>query len=59
MDPRLDLLALSLAMALLPLQCLVWILGVVMMIFLFAEGKQDIEPMPLEKLEELRNRKRA
>jgi hypothetical protein len=30
-----------------------------MMIILFAEGKRDIEPMPLEKLEELRNRKRA
>lgn len=39
-------------------QCLVWVLGVGMMIFLFAEGKRDIEPMSPEKLVEMKNLQR-
>ena len=36
-------------------QCLVWLLGVCMMVVLFAEGHRDVEPMSQEALLEMKS----
>ena len=36
-------------------QCGVWLLGVIMMIILFAEGRRDVEPMTGKQLHEMRH----